>query len=74
MKEANAGRAEVGSCLTDATPEATPGVPFVGCRYAEARPLATAVAAAIVIGGVMQALISASFAFELPIDLSFLVR
>lgn len=40
--------------------EAPPGVPFVGCRYAEARTLATAVAAAMEIGGAMQVLIAHS--------------
>jgi hypothetical protein len=48
----------VGSCLTDATREAAPGVPFVGCRYAEARTPATAVAATMVIGGAMRTLIA----------------
>lgn len=50
----------MGSCLTDVTREAAPGVPFVCCRYAEARTTATTVDAAMTLGGPIQFLILSS--------------
>jgi hypothetical protein len=46
MKSAS-GAAELGSCLTDATREAAPGVPFAIRRYAIARTFAIAILAAL---------------------------
>ncbi len=47
------GGTQTEPCLTDAAPEAAPGLPFVDVRYAEARPDAAAIIAAKLQGGSM---------------------
>jgi hypothetical protein len=53
--------AEVGSCLTDATRDSRSSVPFVCSSYAGARTHATAVNAAVIIGGTIRILHKINF-------------